>query len=182
MSAHFARQAMYVHVHWVCLSKHPSSSSISLARFWNDREKQTTRSVRIASSALRVLATVYAFVHWVVRVRTFLALHPNIAVFNRTCWRPAVSVSALCPSDHVRSCTLGLPVKALFLVIHLPRAVLHSAVLRRAGVQTLSFEYGTDSARRSPWSASVCTRYEHFAHLLRSVQNAKWQRIEKTGF
>ena len=38
-------------------------------------------------------------------------------------------VSALCQSDHVRSSTLGLPVKAPFLVIHLPRAVFVSEEL-----------------------------------------------------
>ena len=74
---------------------------------------------------------------------------------------------------------------------HLSRAVyspfnniitIKSLVRRRAGVPILSFEDGADSAKRSPRSASVCTQYEHFAHLLRSVQNAKWQRIEETGF
>ena len=54
---------------------------------------------------------------------------------------------------------------------HLSRAVyspfnniitIKSLVRRRAGVQTLSFEDGADSAKRSPRSASVCTQYEHF--------------------
>ena len=44
------------------------------------------------------------------------------------------------------------------------RAVLHSAVRRRAGVPTHSSQDGTDSAKRSPRSASVCTQYETLGH------------------
>ena len=78
------------------------------------------------------------------------------------------------------------PKKAPFLASHLSRAVyspfnniitIKSLVRRRAGVPILSFEDGADSAKRSPRSASVCTQYEHFAHPLRSVQNAKWHTL-----
>ena len=38
---------------------------------------------RPAASVLRVLATMYALVHWVARVRNFLASHLNHAVLDK---------------------------------------------------------------------------------------------------